>query len=534
MALFHWGTMFSGLKQLLRGVSSDRAPGGNLPPEWREHLKAGRAAYVRSTLRQVLADDKRFPIPALLDAARDSGWSAIEVEKLESYVDFFSGQVAMAYERVMRNGLAAADYAMFATACAYCYDYDRFKEGYALLRQFRPSDAEDLDPLRFGAYAGYIALTGGGGIDEACGYFDQALATGQWDAMLVVNAYPAYFEAGHHDKVARLHRLILDHYADDPDANFALACVELARDYYPEGFRLAEARYRMPEVARWINPRLLEKPRWKGESPADRHLLLHGEQGLGDLVMMARYLPMVIERIAKITVECRSAAIPLLAHNYPGCQFRESDGGERGDEDFDIWIGMMSLPHLFDTTARTVPVTSGYLIVPPDQAVYWQQRCQELSRPRVPRIGLAWSGNPGHRADRRRSLQWEQIEGFLQQHGGLDFFALQTSLPVSRPGNLIDVSEEMLTLADTAAIIAEMDLIISVDTSTVHIAGALGKPTWLLLPHRYEWRWSLAGETNNWYETVRVLRQERCGEWGPLLEDVFERRLPQWLLGRDQ
>lgn len=533
MALLHCDAMFSKLKRLLPGAArsaSDRT----FPPEWREHLKSGQAASVRDALRQALAGDKQFPVAGLLATARGLDWSNEELAKLATYADFFTGEVARAYERVMQKGLARSDYAMFATACAYCYDYDRFEEGYALLQQFHPGDAQDLDPVRFGAYAGYIALSGGRGIDEACGYFDAALATGQWDVMLVVNAYPTYFEAGHYGQVARLHRLIMDHCADDPMASFALACVELARDYYPEGFRLAETRYRMPEVARFIPLQLVDKPRWQGELASGSHLLVHGEQGLGDVVMMARYLPLIADKVAQVTVGCRPAAIPLLAHNFPDCRFVEGDGGKCGDIGCDLWIGMMSLPYLLDTTADTVPATKGYLAAPPDQAAYWQQRCQELSRPRVPRIGLAWSGNPGHRADRRRSLRWEQIEGFLQQHSGVDFFALQTSLPVSRPGNLIDVSEEMLTLADTAAIIAEMDLIISVDTSTVHIAGALGKPTWLLLPHRYEWRWSLAGEANNWYDTVRVLRQERCGEWGPLLEDVFERRLPQWLLGRDQ
>ncbi len=107
------------------------------------------------------------------------------------------------------------------------------------------------------------------------------------------------------------------------------------------------------------------------------------------------------------------------------------------------------------------------------------------------------------------------------------FFALQTHVPEIHPANLINISDEMVTLADTAALIAEMDWVISVDTSVVHLAGAIGKEAWLLLPYRYEWRWSLDGESNHWYDSVSVLRQQRTGDWDSLLAEVFDRRLPQ-------
>ena len=105
-----------------------------------------------------------------------------------------------------------------------------------------------------------------------------------------------------------------------------------------------------------------------------------------------------------------------------------------------------------------------------------------------------------------------------------DFFALQTSVPPNHPDHLIDISDELVTLADTAALIAEMDIIITVDTSIVHLAGAIGKETWLLLPYRYEWRWGLEGERNNWYESVKVLRQPTHGDWNSVLSDVFDHR----------
>ncbi|MBK7004009.1 MAG: hypothetical protein IPH37_01845 [Burkholderiales bacterium] len=107
------------------------------------------------------------------------------------------------------------------------------------------------------------------------------------------------------------------------------------------------------------------------------------------------------------------------------------------------------------------------------------------------------------------------------------FFALQTQVPHGLPPNVIDVTEEMISLADTAALIEQMDLVITVDTSIVHIAGALGKKTWLLLPKRYEWRWGLEGESNDWYDSVTVIRQTEHANWQSVLSDVFERRLPE-------
>jgi hypothetical protein len=192
--------------------------------------------------------------------------------------------------------------------------------------------------------------------------------------------------------------------------------------------------------------------------------------------------------------------------------------------EFDCWVGVMSLPHLLGATAENIPGRGGYLKVPVDSVRYWRERVVQLARGGRPRIGLAWSGNPTHRGDRRRSIPYavmmEAIRGVEA-----DFFALQTHVPEDRPENLIDVSEEMVTLADTAALIGEMDLVITVDTSVVHVAGAIGKEAWLLLPYRYEWRWGLEGEGNRWYDSVSVLRQTTHGDWRGLLYSVFRDRL---------
>jgi hypothetical protein len=184
----------------------------------------------------------------------------------------------------------------------------------------------------------------------------------------------------------------------------------------------------------------------------------------------------------------------------------------------------MSLPYIFGVKVDNVPLKKGYLHAPPENTLYWQERVRMIKGKR-PLIGLAWSGQPWHRADRRRSIAFDEMMRAIKNIEA-DFFALQTQVPRIHPANLHNVSEELVTLADTAALIDEMDLIITVDTAPVHLAGALGKETWLLLPFRYEWRWGIEGEENPWYDSVKVLRQAQSGDWASLLDDVFNRQLP--------
>lgn len=524
--------MASWLSSLSRILFQPRRPPVNsvsLPPELTELLPDRRASTLRLVLRERLSGGQAFSVELLMEAARAHEWTDAEMAKLLAYTEFFSGQSANAYSRVMRDGLASRDYDLLMTACVHCYLHDRLAEGYALLQQFKSDEAGGCNYSEFFAYAGYLTFVGGGSAEAAAAYFDKAVDQGLFSPMLATNAYPIYFELGHHERVDQLRRLIHENCADDQEAVYAVACVELARDFYPEGFRLAEARYHMPEVARSINPTLLSKPRWQGESLSGRRLLVHGEQGFGDIVMMSRYLKLLCAQGVHVILDCREAALSLLAYNFPNCTIVAGDLRSPLNVDFDVWTGIMSLPFHFSTTAATVPATAGYLMVPPDAGAYWQDRVGHHISGKGPKIGIAWSGNPAHRADRRRSIPFDSVSAYLREYPDVQFYALQTTVPEIHPGNLSNLSEELVTLADTAALIAEMDLVITVDTSIVHIAGALGKPTWLLLPYRYEWRWGLTGEQNNWYDAVQVLRQTSTGDWDGVLAGVFRHRLPEFV-----
>lgn len=501
-----------------------------MPDDILSLLSFKRASILRGRLLAVMADQNgSFKFAALLNRAQEAGWDELELRKLSAYGDFFSGNSEAGYKKVIDDQLAVDDYPLFMTACTHCYLFDRFEEGYRLLSQFQPDRATDLEMAEFLAFAGYIALSGGNNIDEATTYFDRALDNGLHSGLLAVNAYPIYFESGKHDRVRQLEQVIHDHYANDPEACFALACVTLARDYYPEGFQIAECRYNMPEVSRSTNPTLLSKPRWSGQPLPGQRLFVYGEQGLGDIVMMARYLPLLCDMGFDVLVGCRDIAIPLLEHNFPKCRFIHDDFRSPITIDFDAWVGMMSLPYHFNTTASDVPAVGGYLQTPPDPAKYWLERIGELIAEPQLKIGIAWSGNPAHRADRRRSIPYSIIAPLIRKNPRIHFFSLQTNPPDDRPPNLHDTAGEIVTLADTAALIEQMDLVITVDTSVVHLAGALGKPTWLLLPYRYEWRWSLLGEKNNWYRSVRVLRQPRHGDWVTLVQRLLSVHLREFM-----
>lgn len=488
-------------------------------------LKIG-ATRCAKDLRTELQRQAKMPhfietvLPQLIVALRAAEWPELELEKLRAYVDFFSGANAQGYRRVLDAGLVHDDYTLFMTACVHCYLADRFTEGAALLDMFNPHEDNSTDWPEYLAYAGYIHFAAGRPITRALECFDQALAADYFSPLLAVNAYSIYFEAGRLAECNKLRSLIQRHCPHDPDAQYALACVELARNFYPEGFRLLEARLRMPELDRFINASLLTQPRWEKQSLAGKRLLVHGEQGLGDMVMMVRYLPQLHAQGAHLVVDTRAEAIALLADNFPYCKFIVGDIKVPINEPFDFWIGIMSLPFQFQSTADNIPAVEGYLSAPAEQVSYWRERICKAPGVPILRVGLAWSGNPGHRADKRRSMSFDLISGLIRKHPDVLFFSLQTHAPEVLPFNLVDLGDELLTIADTAAVIAEMDLVMSVDTSAIHMAGALGRPAWLLLPYRYEWRWGLEGLGNAWYNSVSVWRQPSSGDWSALLNVV--------------
>jgi tetratricopeptide (TPR) repeat protein len=285
-----------------------------------------------------------------------------------------------------------------------------------------------------------------------------------------------------------------------------------------------------PELeCHWLDERRYVRARfgraeWNGEDLSGRRVLVVHHQGLGDLIQMARYLPFVRERAAHLTLECPPVLMPLL-RNVPGVDALVPKGRVVPD-DYDVVARMMTLPRLLDERGMMRRNAAPYLRVPPAYARPWHGRaeCGDALR-----IGLAWAGNPFHKRDRVRSIPLAECAPWSELFG-----IAWTSLQIGPAANdavgaaiqLARFDTRIRDLADTAALIAQLGVVIAVDTAVAHLAAALGKPVWLLLPQRPDWRWPWAGEATHWYPSMRIFRA-RDASWAGVVAAVTG-SLRQW------
>ena len=304
---------------------------------------------------------------------------------------------------------------------------------------------------------------------------------------------------------------------DFATAHWNLGFALLLSGDYERG--LPEYEWRM-KTRSIVQPRNFPVPMWDGGDLMGKRILLHAEQGLGDSIQMARYIPMVAGRGGEVIVECPAALVQLL-RDLPGVV--QILAGREELPAFDLHCPLMSLPLIFKTTVGTIPWPGPYLRADPKMAEEWSRRIPaESDRPRV---GLVWAGRPENKVDRKRSMRLEQFAP-LAGIKNVRFFSVQKGPAGGQarrpPGGmeLIDYTEELHDFTDTAAMIANLDLIVTVDTSIAHLAGALGRPAWVLLPRSPDWRWMLEREDSPWYPTVRLFRQKIRGDWGEVVERV--------------
>lgn len=306
-------------------------------------------------------------------------------------------------------------------------------------------------------------------------------------------------------------------------ANKAISLLQLGD--FINGWKLYEARWKceIPKRA-FLNfseetLQRFNRTAWLGqENISGRTLIVHAEQGLGDTIQFCRYLPLLKMYGAQVLFEVPEVLHGLVAGLNAGVELL---GPKSSLPDFDWHTPLMSLPLIFGTELHSIPAEIPYLSVDPAKAAHWRQK---LGVKNVPRIGLAWSGNPEHTNDRNRSMALLQLAPLLALP--FEFHALQKEIRPSDARHLADLPmlqthrTELEDFTDTAALIGEMDLVISVDTSVAHLAGALGKPVWLMLPHVAEWRWLIGREDTPWYPTARLYRQEKRGDWASLIQSI--------------
>jgi hypothetical protein len=258
---------------------------------------------------------------------------------------------------------------------------------------------------------------------------------------------------------------------------------------------------------------------WNGMRIPQGRLLLVGDQGYGDTIQFARYIPEAASRVQDIILGCSAEMEPLLA-GMPGvAQYCSRWNDVPGHA---VNCRLSSLPYLFGTRLDTIPAPVPYIHAPPARAEAWRQKLHDQLPAGVRRVGLAWTGRPTHPNDRRRSVPLSRLLG-LADAGPAAFVSLQKPMPEADKADLAhfpgmtDLSLELTDFGETAAVIANLDLVITVDTAMGHLAGAMGKPVWILVPKAADWRWLLDRETTPWYPTARLFRQPKPGDWDDVL-----------------
>jgi tetratricopeptide (TPR) repeat protein len=354
--------------------------------------------------------------------------------------------------------------------------------------------------------------------DEAIASYQRALAVNPDDTTARGNLANALVRVRRFDEAFACYQQALAINPDDATARCALGMAKLLIGRFEDGWKDYEARLNIGQMA--SRRRGLPQPQWTGDAEiGGKRLLLLAEQGLGDTIMAVRYVRQAVDRGAVVMLEV-PATLRALLGSVGNVDRIVIEGDPRPD--FDLYCPLLSLPGAFNTRLETIPAQVPYLSASPSHIAAWRERLAPL---RGLRVGLVWAGNPQHNNDARRSVG---LQALLPVLGETDvgFISLQKDL---RPGDaellrlyprLTHLGGELASYDDTAAVISLLDLVISVDTSVAHVAGALGKPVWILLPSNPDWRWLLDRDDSPWYPTARLFRQSVGRGWSEVIERV--------------
>ena len=360
-----------------------------------------------------------------------------------------------------------------------------------------------------------------GQLDSAKGYCDEALRIQPNHVGALNNLGSLAVKRADYSAAEAVYRRALLFDPNCAVTRFNLSTTLLMLGNYGEGFDLYESRFesfpRPLTRSSTLNEKLRARARWRGEALGAKRLLVWAEQGLGDCIMMLRYLPELRAcGVEFVTVYC-DPALRRVVESMSAADRVVATEEQAGAIDFDVHCPMMSLPWTFGTRLDTIPGRNPYLSVPERMLA----PCRERLRGPAPKVGLAWAGSRTLEDDARRSVPLEQFAPLLSLDG-IEFVSLQKGdaakewRKLGRDGNrCIDACDDFL---DTAALVMNLDLVISVDTAVAHLAGALGRPVWLLNRFGSEWRWGLDAEKSSWYPMTQIVNQGREGDWNEPIE----------------
>ncbi|RKP52834.1 tetratricopeptide repeat protein [Trinickia fusca] len=368
---------------------------------------------------------------------------------------------------------------------------------------------------------------------QQLGRFDEALASHAATAQAYTEtAQGLYTQAvalqqlGEHEAALARYSLACERNPHHGAARRSEAYCRLLLGDFDSGWKQHEHRWQATDVT--LRRRHADRPLWLGIEPvAGKTVLLHAEQGYGDTLQFCRYAQLIQAKGATVIVEAPAVLANLLG-SLRGVNriVTETDPTPA----FDLQCPLLSLPLAFCTTLDTIPADTPYLQADLARREGWASRMDAVARPGRLKVGLAWSGNPRHNNDENRSLPFTALAPLL----ALDatFVSLQPQVrqrdaDALAASGVVGFGEALADFADTAALIEALDVVISVDTSVAHLAGAVGRPVWILLPRAPDWRWLLEREDSPWYPTARLWRQTRPGDWSPVIERVKQALVEQ-------
>jgi len=306
---------------------------------------------------------------------------------------------------------------------------------------------------------------------------------------------------------AKVLRAVPDH----AEAHWNYALLLLLQGNYQAGFREYEWRWKK---RKFTSPaRQFSQTRWHGGDPAGKTILVYAEQGFGDTLQFCRYLPLLAERGAELLFECHQPLVTIMQTLGSGITVVPFGSPLRA---FDYHLPLLSLPYLFNSTLETIPVTVPYLAAPEDRLSFWKNVIPVRNDRK---IGLCWAGKAY--PDPGRSCQPERLKP-LAGLTGISWVSLQMGDNAVKPFSMIDLTMLVQDFGDTAALLTQLDLVITIDTAVAHLAGSLGKETWLLVPFAPDWRWGVNRTDCPWYPTMKLFRQDHAGNWGSVIERVTQ------------
>jgi len=393
-------------------------------------------------------------------------------------------------------------------------EYDKAIEHYSRAISLNPGLAEAYNNLG-DAYREQSRF------DEAVALCQRALQIKPESVEAYVTAGNIFLDQGNFSEAIDSYQRAIDLRPDSPDAHYNKGLVLLLKGEFEEGWKEYEWRFQSRTVSKDIGYREIRIPLWDGSALGGKTIVIMSEQGAGDNMQFARYLPFIKARGGRVVFECPKELMRLFEGHEGIDVLMEKPYNSGCGEMPDVCSHLISLPGIFGTTLNSIVADVPYVNVAPEVIRKWKPHVgSELFK-----VGLVWSGNPRHRNDRNRSCTLSDFAPVMSVPG-VTFFSLQkgtiSDIADGTPAGvqIADLGKDLGDFCDTAAAIESLDLVISVDTSVAHLAGALGKQVWTLLPCVPDWRWMLNRNDTPWYPTMRLFRQPTRGDWGSVMEQA--------------